>query len=44
MWEHLTDAYNWALEISEGSDLYAKAFDEKIFPILWELDKNLGWK
>lgn len=42
MWNCLTDAYNYALNNKEGFDLYVKAFDEKIFPLIRSIDEDIG--
>lgn len=44
MWSLLNDAYNQCLNITEGGDMYIKAFDETIFPLLQQIDANLGWQ
>ena len=43
MWSHINDAYNYCLNFTEGRDLYMKAFEEQIFPILQNIDSKLGW-
>lgn len=44
IWSLLEDAYNECLNISEGGDMYVKAFDETIFPLLRDIDSRLGWE
>lgn len=43
MWSLMEDAYNQCLNITEGGDMYIKAFDESIFPLLRDIDSQLGW-
>ena len=44
MWSLIDDAYNQCLNITEGGDMYVKAFDETIFPLLQKIDSQLGWQ
>ncbi len=44
MWSLIDDAYNQCLNITEGGDMYVKAFDETIFPLLQQIDSQLGWQ
>ena len=43
MWECLDDAYNMCINIQEGSELYKDAFENKIFPLIRNIDRSLGW-
>ena len=42
MWNLLVDAYNCCINMSKGGDLYKKAFDEHIFPLIRNIDEKLG--
>jgi len=44
MWGLMNDAYNYCLNMTEGGDLYIKAFEEHIFPLIRSIDEKLGWR